>query len=287
VNKTPVSKTNRIDEAFSRLRKANEAALIPFITAGDPDLATTRALILELVKNGADIIELGLPFSDPLADGPTIQAASQRALVNKVNASDLFGIVKDVRKRTDVPLVLMGYYNPILQYGLSEFARDAISAGLDGVIVPDLPLEEAAVPMGWLDAARTNGLANIMLVAPTTPPGRARRIARATDGFLYYVSVTGITGARAELPSDLREGLMTVKGLTKRPVAVGFGISRPDQVAMLSKIADGIIVGSAIVKIIEANIIRDGGGFSAGPNLLEAVGKFVKVLKEAAAGRKN
>ncbi|MGQ9499762.1 MAG: tryptophan synthase subunit alpha [Dissulfurimicrobium sp.] len=286
MNKTPVSKTNRIDEAFSRLKKTNGAALIPFITAGDPDLTTTKALIFELVKNGADIIELGLPFSDPLADGPTIQAASQRALVNNVNAHDLFGIVRDVRRKTDVPLVLMGYYNSILQYGLMEFAREAVSAGLDGVIVPDLPLEEAAVPMGWMDAARANGLANIMLVAPTTPPARAKRIAGATDGFLYYVSVTGITGARAELPSDLHDGLMTVKGLTKRPVAVGFGISRPEQVAMLSKIADGIIVGSAIVKIIEANIIRNGGGFSAGPNLVEAVGKFVKALKEAASSKK-
>ena len=287
MNKTPVSKINRIDEAFSRLKKANEAALIPFITAGDPDLSTTRALILELVKSGADIIELGLPFSDPLADGPTIQAASQRALINNVNATDLFDVVRDVRKKTDVPLVLMGYYNPILQYGLKEFARDAVSSGLDGVIVPDLPLEEAVAPMGWMDAARANGLANIMLVAPTTPPARARRIAGATDGFLYYVSVTGITGARTELPSDLRNGLMTVKGLTKKPVAVGFGISRPDQVEMLSKVADGIIVGSAIVKIVEANSIKDGGGFRAGPNLVGAVGKFVKGLKEAATGKNN
>lgn len=287
MNKVPISKINRIDEVFLRLKKANETALIPFITAGDPDLVTTRSLIIELVKNGADIIELGLPFSDPLADGPTIQAASQRALLNNINASDLFGVVRDVRKETDVPLVLMGYYNPILQYGLMDFAHDAVLAGLDGVIIPDLPLEEAEVPMGWMDAAMANGLANIMLVAPTTPPDRARRIAEATSGFLYYVSVIGITGARTELPSDLSNGLMTIKGLTTRPVAVGFGISRPDQVAMLSDVADGIIVGSAVVKIIEANIIKDGERFKAGPNLVEAVGKFVKMLKEATVVKKQ
>jgi len=263
---------------FSRLRKRREAALIPFITTGDPDIATTEALILEMDRQGADLIELGLPFSDPLADGPTIQASSQRALRRKINAKDLFRLVEKVRKRTGIPLVLMGYYNPILQYGLSAFAKDAANSGLDGTIIPDLPMEEAGA---WMAVAKPQGLANILLVAPNTPADRARKIAKATQGFMYYVSVTGITGARARLPAELSQGLNGIRQLTSKPVAVGFGISTPDQVSMLSAVADGIIVGSAIIKLIEAHTIKQGDDLKAGPDLVKKVGEFIEELKKA------
>ena len=269
---------NRIDRMFSQLKKRKEAALIPFITTGDPDIATTEALILEMDRQGADLIELGLPFSDPLADGPTIQASSQRALRHKINAKDLLGLVKKVRKKTDIPLVLMGYYNPLLQYGLSAFAKDAATSGLDGTIVPDLPLEEAK---DWIAAAKSQGLANILLVAPNTPADRVKKIAGATQGFLYYVSVTGITGARTELPTELSQGLNGIKQLTNKPVAVGFGISKPAQVSMLSAVTDGIIVGSAIIKLIEAHTIKQGDDLKAGPDLVKKVGEFIGQLKKA------
>jgi tryptophan synthase alpha chain len=273
---------SRISLMFSRLRKRGETALIPFITAGDPDLATTADLICEMGERGADLIELGLPFSDPLADGPTIQEASQRALRRNVNAKDVFELVRAVRGRTEIPLVLMGYYNPILQYGLAEFARDAVDAGLDGTIVPDLPLEEAGQ---WMHEAKAHGLSNILLVAPTTPAERIRKIARASRGFLYYVSITGITGTTSELPLELAEGLATVKRLTSKPVAVGFGISRADQVSRLSGTADGIIVGSAIVRLIEANTMKEGEELRAGPGLMSTVGGFVRELKQATRAR--
>ncbi|NDY42522.1 tryptophan synthase subunit alpha [Dissulfurirhabdus thermomarina] len=278
---------NRIDRAFSRLRRRGEAALIPFVTAGDPDLDTTEALVLEMARRGADIVELGIPFSDPLADGPTIQAASQRALEGGVTPAEILGLVRRIRRRSEVPLVLMGYYNPVLQFGLEAFAAAAAEAGADGTIVPDLPLEEAGP---WSRAARAHGLANVLLAAPTTPPERVRRLAAATRGFLYYVSVAGITGARSELPPELAAALRAVKGLSRRPVAVGFGISRADQVAALAAVADGIIVGSALVRLVEAHCTRRDGRLAAGPGLVAAVGGFVAELKAAtrtAAGRRG
>ncbi len=269
---------NRIDSMFSRLRKRGETALIPFITTGDPDVATTEALVLEMERQGADLIELGLPFSDPLADGPTIQAASNRALLNEINAEVLFNMVSRLRKKTDIPLVLMGYCNPLFQYGVEKFARDAADAGIDGTIIPDLPIDEAGE---WAKAARENNICNIFLVAPNTPDARMKKIAKASKGFIYYVSVTGITGARSDLPPELSQGLSHVRNLTSKPVAVGFGISEPGQVEMLSAVADGVIVGSAIVRIIEEHLIENENGYSAGPDTVKRVGEFVHGLKQA------
>jgi tryptophan synthase alpha chain len=258
---------NRIDQMFKRLKAKGERALIPFITAGDPDLATTRALALEMAAKGADLIELGIPFSDPLADGPTIQAASNRAVQGGVHLSEVLALAGDLRRKTDIPLVLMGYYNPILQYGLERTAREAADLGVDGFIIPDLPPEEAGP---WRVAAAKAGVATIFLAAPTSSHERIKHMARLTRGFLYYVSVTGITGARTELPPDLATALKEVRSLVKCPLAVGFGISTPEQVKWLAPYVDGIVVGSAIVLRV-ANL--------KGPELIKEVGEFIASLK--------
>ncbi len=267
---------NRIEQVFKRLRKKGETALIPFITAGDPSLEVTRDLVLEMDRRGADIVELGLAFSDPLADGPTIQAASFRALEAGMNPEKYFGLVSDIRSRSSVPLVLMGYYNPVLRYGLEAFAQDAAKAGIDGTIIPDLPLEEAAP---WIKACRSSGLANILLVAPNTPEERIKRIVKASKGFIYYVSVLGITGARTTLPPEVSQGLERVKSFTRKPVAVGFGISKPEQVKALSASADGIIVGSAIVRLVEKSFCASDA--TSRQEAVGEIGDFIESLKKA------
>ncbi len=229
------------------MRKDGKKALIPFITAGDPDLATTRDLVLTLEQSGAHIIELGVPFSDPLADGPVIQAASLRALGQGIDLGKVFELVEDIRQETEVPLVLMTYYNPVFQLGLERAARQAALAGVDGFIIPDLPPEESGA---WLRAARAENLDVIFLVAPNTPPSRARFVAGKTTGFLYAVSVTGITGKREGTPQGLWDYLKMLRGITKKPVAVGFGISSPSQVKALGPLCDGVIVGSALVDLL-------------------------------------
>ncbi|MDD3580606.1 MAG: tryptophan synthase subunit alpha, partial [Desulfobacca sp.] len=200
---------------FRRLADQGATALIPYITAGDPDLKTTEALVLEMARRGADLIELGIPFSDPLADGPTIQAACVRALKQGVHLEDVLALVGRLRQETDIPLVLMGYYNPVLQYGLERLARDAAQLGVNGFIIPDLPGEQA---QAWRTAALKEGVAAIFLAAPTSGPERIRAIGQLTRGFLYYVSVTGITGARTELPPELITALQEVRTLVKCPV---------------------------------------------------------------------
>jgi len=269
---------NRIEKIFYKLKKNNKNALIPFITAGDPDILTTELIIKKFIDEGADVIEIGHPFSDPLADGPVIQESSQRALLNNVNTSDILGMVKRLREyNNDVPFVLMGYFNPVYQYGLKKFAQDAKDAGIDGTIIPDLPMEEADE---WVSEASKNDISNILLIAPTTPIERAKKIALKSKGFIYYVSIAGITGARTTLPPELEQGLKNIKAITGNPVCVGFGISRPEQVESLSKVADGIIIGSAIIKILEKNLIFQENKYKANDILVEEIGRFIKSLKE-------
>lgn len=211
-----------ISQVFKTLKKQNRRALIPYITAGDPDLDITAKLILTISQNGGDILELGVPFSDPLADGPTIQAASQRALKSGTTLKGILEMVREIRKKIDIPLVLMSYYNPLRQYGLEALARDASKAGINGFIVPDLTPEEAT---DWLKVCKEHSLDTIFLIAPTTSLNRARKIAQMSRGFIYYVSVTGVTGARESLPQDIIENLKQLRKITNKPIAVGFGIS--------------------------------------------------------------
>lgn len=236
----------KISEAFRRAKAEGRAALIPFLTAGDPDIGATAVLARALAEAGADIIELGIPFSDPIADGPTIQAASKRALDAGFRLDSLWGCCSELRGGP--PLVLMTYYNPIFHFGLEGFAARASEAGVAGVIIPDLPPEEAGP---WKEAACSQGLDTIFLLAPTSNERRVRVVARASTGFIYYVSLTGVTGARASLPADLAASLSALRARVNKPVAVGFGISRPEQVRMLAPLADGIIVGSALVRLLE------------------------------------
>jgi tryptophan synthase alpha chain len=257
----------RIEQVFKRLKAKGEKALIPFITAGDPDLATTKALALEMAAQGADLLELGIPFSDPLADGPTIQAASSRAVQRGIHLKEVLALAGEIRRETDIPLILMGYYNPILQYGLERTAKEAAGLGVDGFIIPDLPPEEAGP---WRVAAAKAGVANIFLAAPTSGAARIQRMGHLTKGFLYYVSVTGITGARTELPPELVTALQEVRSLVKGPLAVGFGISSPEQVKWLAPYVDGIVVGSAIVQRVAK---------LQGPELLKEIGAFICALK--------
>ena len=241
------NRMNRIELLFKGLKMETKKALIPFITAGDPDLATTRDLIFMLEECGAHIIELGVPFSDPLADGPVIQAASLRALSKGIDLKKILALVDEVRQRTDIPLILMTYFNPVYQFGLEQLARQASMAGVDGFIIPDLPPEEAAE---WMDLTKANNLDVIFLVAPNTPLSRARFVASKTTGFLYAVSVTGITGKREGIPEGLTDYLKILRSITDKPLVIGFGISSPSQVKEIAPISDGVVVGSALVDLL-------------------------------------
>ncbi len=269
---------SRIKTAFNRLKKKNEKALIPYIMAGDPDLATTKELILALEQAGCDIIELGAPFSDPLADGPVIQKAALRSLANHTRIRDVLDLVAQVRETSRIPLILMTYYNLIFQYGEERFAVDAAQAGLDGVILPDLPPEEAGTLTA---AARKAGLDTIFLVAPTSTGERIKIVARAAQGFIYYVSLTGVTGSSQGLHAEsVRDAVARIKAVSDKPVAVGFGISTPDQAAQAAMGgADGVIVGSALVKVIEQH--------AGSPDVVRTAAVFASSLKEGvlAAGK--
>ncbi len=263
----------RIEATFDRLRAAGEKALIPFITAGDPDLATSEALLHTLIEAGADLIELGVPFSDPMADGPTIQASSERALKAGTTLGQILALVARVRLRTSVPVVLMGYYNPIFRYGPERFAREAAAAGVDGVLLVDLPPEEAGEVR---DAFRNADLRLITLLAPTTPPRRRDRLAAGAEGYLYYVSMTGVTGTQAVDAGAIADEVTALQAKTAIPVAVGFGITTPADAAAVGRFADGVVVGSALVRIV-----ADCG---SGPELLPRVRTYVAALKAALRG---
>ncbi len=245
---------NRIDLKFQEIRKNKKKDFISFITAGDPNLKTTEKLVLALEKSGVDIIELGVPFSDPLADGPTIQASSERALKNGVNLDQILDMVERIRNVSKIPIALMTYYNPVFHYGEDLFIMKANWVGVDGVIIPDLPPEEAR---GFIQSAKNANLSTIFFLSPTTIQERLERIVQASTGFIYYVSLTGVTGARQDILNfaiqEIREQVRLAKRMTDKPICVGFGISNAAQVKSISKIADGVIVGSAIVNEIHKN----------------------------------
>ncbi len=258
---------NRIDAKFKELKRKRKKALIAFITAGYPSLEATYKLVLEFSKNNVDIVELGVPFSDPIADGPVIQESSQVALNKKINLKDILRLVKRLRKNTEIPIALMTYYNPVFCYGEEKLVRDARIAGVDGIIVPDLLPEDGKQLMRM---ANKLYLHNILFISPTTSKERIKHIASLAKGFIYYVSLTGTTGVRRKLPADLKHNIKIIKEYTTKPVCVGFGISTPQQVKEVSSICDGVIVGSVIVKKIKENIKK--------PNLAKIVGNFVVTL---------
>ena len=259
---------SRLDATFDRLRASGERGLVVFFTAGDPSLAATRLLVREAERRGADVIELGVPFSDPLADGPVIQRAAMRALQGGASLPRVLELVADVRTDVTVPLVLFTYYNPLVAFGLDAFAQAAARAGVDGVIVADLPTEEAE-PLAA--ECETSGLDLVQLVAPTSTAQRLRRIARQSRGFIYLVALTGVTGARQELPPELAAQVRALRRVTRKPVCVGFGIGTPEQVATVGALADGVIVGSAIVRCVETH--------ASSPQFVSEVGDFIAALK--------
>ena len=240
---------SRIEAALRRAASENRAALVPFLVAGDPDPEETPALVATLAEAGADVVEIGVPFSDPVADGPAIQRASERALARGVTLRRTLDLVRRVRERTGVPLVLFGYLNPVLAFGVPAFCREAAAAGVDGLLVVDLPVEEGA---GAREAFRAAGLDTIQLAAPTSGPERIHRIAAESRGFVYAISRTGVTGARAQMAGGIEDLVATIRGATSLPVAVGFGVSRPEQARAVASLADGVVVGSALVEAIAA-----------------------------------
>lgn len=263
----------RIAATFAQLQQQGEKALIPFITAGDPDLGKTEELIHALVEAGADLVELGFPFSDPMADGPTIQASSERALEAGTTLKAILQMVRRVRQHTNIPIVLMGYYNPVLHYGPQRFAEDAAEAGVDGLLLVDLPPEEAEEIHGFLQTA---GIKLITLLAPTTPPERMAQLASEGEGFLYYVSMTGVTGVQQVDAAAIEGRVLALKDQSPVPVAVGFGISSPADAAAVGRFADAVVVGSALVKVVAA--------YGSSPDLLPQVQAFVRALKEGLRG---
>ena len=258
---------SRISEAFKNLRGAGRGGFIPYITAGDPDLETTRALLVELARAGATLIELGVPFSDPVADGPVIQRASERALARGVGLSDVLSTLADARRETDVPVILFSYFNPLLQFGVDRLAEEATRVGVDGVLATDLVPEESAEFNAALARRRVD---QIFLVAPTTSDARLRLVAERASGFVYAVSRAGVTGARTDLSAEAARLVERVRGVTELPVAVGFGISSPEHVAEVWRYADAAVVGSALVAEIEKH--------SGRPDLVARVGEFARSL---------
>jgi tryptophan synthase alpha chain len=246
----------RIAERFARRKSEGRAAFVPFLTAGDPSLDRTVEIAVGLEAAGADVLELGVPFSDPIADGPVIQRSSERALARGVTLAAVLDAVRRIRERSELPLLLFSYFNPLLQYGLERLAEDAAEAGVDGVLVTDLPPEEGA---DWIAAARSADIDTVFLAAPTSPPERLERVAEASRGFVYAVSRTGVTGERQALSDEARPLVERLHELTDVPVALGFGLSTPEHVAEAAQVADGVVVGSALVRFLEAQPDGDVG----------------------------
>ncbi len=263
---------NRIIEKFKQLRRNKQKAFIAYITAGDPNLATTENLVYALEEAGVDIIELGIPFSDPIAEGPIIQAASERALKNHTSLKSILALVTRIRRRSQIPIAFMTYYNPIFHFGDKAFVEAAVNAGGDGVIIPDLPPEEA---MDLRRAAQKQNFSTVFFMAPTTTDERLKKVAKASTGFLYYVSLTGVTGVRAQLSQSIASDVKRAKRLTNKPVCVGFGISTADHVRTVGKVADGVIVGSAIVN----EIAKNAGKKDLVKNVARYVSGLVKALR--------
>ncbi len=268
---TAALRDNRLVRVLGAARAAGRRVLVPYVMAGDPDPAATERLVELLVAAGADAIELGVPFSDPIADGPVNQRAGFRALAGGMTLGGALALVARIREHTGVPLVFMTYYNLLLHHGLAAFCREAVAAGLDGVITADLPPEEGDVLVAEGGAA---GLATIFLLAPTSTDARIRSVAGASTGFIYCVSRTGVTGVRDEVPPELAELVGRIRAASETPVCVGFGISRPGQAREVARYADGVIVGSALVRMLEED-----------PEDLGRVGAFVRDLKAAVSDR--
>jgi len=264
------SGVDRIAAAFSRCFAKGEPALVTYVMAGDPDVATSKAMALACVEGGADLLELGIPFSDPIADGPTIQKAAERALASGTKLADVLEVARAVRARSDVPIALMGYLNPVHSRGLARFVDDCVGAGVDALIIPDLLPEEAGE---LLSLATPRGLKLVFLVAPTSGPDRIDAAVKAATGFVYFVSVTGVTGARKALPKEIGAQVAAVRAASRVPVVIGFGVSNPEQARSLGGLADGVVVGSAIVSRIA----------EGGPRRVRAdrVRRFVGSLKRA------
>ena len=261
---------SNISTTFRALKEQGKKALVTFITAGDPDLGTSEQIVHTLIESGVDLIELGFPFSDPMADGPTIQFASERALESGTTLRGILDMVARVRQHSNVPIILMGYFNPVFCYGPELFARDAVAAGVDGLLLVDLPPEEAGELHPLLKQA---GIDLITLLAPTTGAQRSAQLAAAGEGFLYYVSMTGVTGSKQVDATAIAAAVNELKAQSPIPVAVGFGVSTPADAAAVAGIADAVVVGSALVKLIAEK--------SASPDLLDAVGTFARSLKKA------
>ncbi len=266
---------SRYKKLFNRLRKRKENALMPFVVVGDPDYNTSISITKALIDSGADILELGLPFSDPIADGPTIQGADIRALNKKINTGNIFNLIKQVREYSNIPIGLLVYANLILQRGISKFYADAAKAGIDSVLVADLPIEEADE---YIKAAKKHKVDTVFIVSPLTSNERLKKIIKKTRGFVYVVSRLGVTGARADLQEGTLKLLRRIRPRTKLPLCVGFGISRPEHVKAVCKAgANGAIVGSAVVKIIEKNL----GNKKA---MLKKIEDYIELMKD---GTKN
>lgn len=265
---------SRIAAKFSELKENNRAAFMPFLTAGDPDIDTSRRLVLAMEAAGADLVEIGIPFSDPMADGPTIQQANQRALDRGVTVRDVLRLVSEIRKESEIPIMLMGSYNPVFVYGVEDFCRDAAAAGADGLILPELLPEMAEELLG---PARDAGLDTVFLIAPTSTDERLKLVSEKSTGFVYAVSLTGVTGEREALPEELSGFLKRAKQFIDLPIAVGFGISTPEMAKGVASQAEGVIIGSAIVKRIAAACAE--GADPCGP-----VGEFVRSISEVLRG---